>query len=81
MIIAVSLINAAMDYAVLNILITIKIYNNIAWSQAQFIIINNFTIVQYVCQEELCYNIIIIIQIVQLQLHQLIHNISSTIIA
>ena len=30
MIIAVSLINAAMDYAVLNILITIKIYNNIA---------------------------------------------------
>lgn len=71
--------NATMDNAVLNILIIIKICNNIAWNQTQFIIINNFTIVQYVCLEELCYNIIIIILIVQLQLHQIIHNINSII--
>jgi len=79
MIIAFSLINATMDYAVLNILINIKLCNNIAWNQAQLIIINNFTIVQYVCLEELCYNIIIIILIEQLQLHQIIHNINSII--
>jgi len=81
MIIAVSLINATMDNAVHNILIYSKIYNNIACNKAPFNIINNYSIEQFVCQEELCYNIKIIIQIAQLQLHQLIHNISSTIIA